>query len=186
MRVEAAQVDDYNRIRVEPITGAIGAEVSNVDLRDFDEEIIAEIQHAWLQHKVLFFRNQELTQAEHVAYGLALGELEIHPFTRNAEAHPEIIILNSTPDKFQAAEFWHSDVTFRESPPLGSVLFGRVIPPWGGDTCFANMELAYDMLADDIKEQIDDMQALHSFISTFGRGLSDEELDAIADYLSRL
>ena len=177
MRVEAAVVDDYNRIRVEPITGAIGAEVSNVDLRDFDEEIIAEIQHAWLQHKVLFFRDQELTQAEHVAYGSALGELEIHPFTRNAEAHPEIIILQSTPDKFQAAEFWHSDVTFRESPPLGSVLFGRVIPPWGGDTCFANMELAYDMLADDIKEQIDDMQALHSFISTFGRGLSDEELE---------
>jgi taurine dioxygenase len=177
MRVEATQVAEYNRIRVEPITGAIGAEVSNVDLADFDEEVIAEIQHAWLQHKVLFFRDQDLTQAQHVAYGRALGELEIHPFTRNEDTHPEIIILNSTPEKFQAAEVWHSDVTFRESPPLGSVLFGRVIPPWGGDTCFANMELAYDMLADDVKEEIDDMQAIHSFVSTFGRGMSDEELE---------
>lgn len=175
MRVNATAVRDFNRILVEPVTGAIGAEISNVDLRDFDDEVIAEIKQAWLDHKVLFFRDQDLTQAQHVAYGRALGELEVHPFVDNVTQHPEIIILNSTPDSFSAAETWHSDVTFREAPPLGSVLFGRVIPPWGGDTCFANMELAYDMLDDETKEQIDDMYAIHSYIKGFGRGLSDKE-----------
>ena len=175
MRVNATAVGNFNRIRVEPVTGSIGAEISNIDLRDFDDEIIAEIQQAWLDHKVLFFRDQDLTQAQHVAYGRALGELEVHPFAPSDSEHPEIIILNSTPESFQSAEVWHSDVTFREAPPLGSVLFGRVIPEWGGDTCFANMELAYDMLADDVKEHIDGLYAIHSYVKAFGRGMSPDE-----------
>ena len=73
MRVNATAVGDFNRIRVEPVTGSIGAEISNIDLRDFDDEIIAEIQQAWLDHKVLFFRDQDLTQAQHVAYGERWG-----------------------------------------------------------------------------------------------------------------
>jgi taurine dioxygenase len=175
MRVDAVTPGDYNRIRVSPVTGSIGAEVSEVDLRDLDDEIIAEIQDAWLAHKVLFFRDQQLDHAQHVAYGRALGELEIHPFVRSIEDHPEIIVLESTPERFSAAEYWHSDVTFRECPPLGSVLFGRVIPDFGGDTCWANMELAYEMLPDDIKEQLDGAYAVHSYVKTFGTGLTDAE-----------
>jgi|MEHZ01.5.fsa_nt_MEHZ011519082.1_5 taurine dioxygenase len=175
MRIDAVAARDFNRIKVEPMTGAIGAEVSNVDLRDFDDEVIAEVQQAWLDHKVLFFRGQDLTQGQHVEYGRALGELEVHPFVQHVEKHPEIIVLDSSPQSFLSADTWHSDVTFREAPPLGSVLFGRVIPGWGGDTCFANMELAYDLLDDAVKEQIDGMYAIHSYAKAFGRGMSEQE-----------
>jgi len=175
MRVSATAIKDYDRIRVEPITGSIGAEIPGVDLRDLDDQLIAELHHAWMAHKVLFFRDQDLTQEQHIAYGRAFGELEVHPFTRNASEHPEIIVLESTPDNFQSAEVWHSDVTFREAPPLGSILYGRIIPPYGGDTCFANMELAYDMLPEEVKEQIQDRVAIHSFVKTFGRTMTAEE-----------
>ena len=175
MRVEATAVRDFNRIKVEPVTGSIGAEIANVDLREFDDEIIAELRQAWLDHKVLFFRDQDLTHEQHLAYGRALGELEVHPFSPQVDGHPEILVLDSTPDKFLSAEVWHSDVTFRECPPLGSILLGRVIPPFGGDTCFANMELAYEMLPDDIKEEIDGLYGIHSYVKNFGRDLSDEE-----------
>lgn len=178
MRVEALAAQDYNRIRVEPTTGSIGAEISQVDLRDLDDEIVAEIQDAWLRHKVLFFRDQELDHGQHVAYGRALGELEIHPFVQNIAAHPEIIVLESSPENFSAAEQWHSDVTFRASPPLGSVLYGRIIPDFGGDTTWANMELAYDMLPDDIKQQIEGAYAVHSYVKAFGAGMNAEERDA--------
>ncbi|MEM7017118.1 MAG: TauD/TfdA family dioxygenase [Pseudomonadota bacterium] len=183
MRIEATAVEDYNHIRVEPLTGTIGAEVSGVDLRDFNESIIEEIQHAWLAHKVLFFRDQALTMEEHIAYGRALGRLEIHPFTPNSPEHPEIIILNSTPDRFFAAETWHTDVTFRARPPLGSILLGRVIPSWGGDTCFANMELAYKLLPDEFKEEIDSLYAIHSLRMTFGRRMDEAALEkALCEY----
>ncbi|MGI9611533.1 MAG: TauD/TfdA dioxygenase family protein [Acidimicrobiales bacterium] len=175
MRVTSTAVKDYDRIRVEPVTGSIGAEISGVDLRELDDELIAELQDAWLAHKVLFFRDQDLTQEQHVTYGAAFGELEVHPFTSNVIEHPEIIVLESTPEKFSAAEVWHSDVTFREAPPLGSVLYGRIIPPWGGDTCFANMELAYEMLDDDVKETIEDRVAIHSYAKTFGKNISEDE-----------
>jgi len=175
MRVMSTGVKDYDRIRVEPVTGSIGAEVSGLDLRELDDDLIAEITDAWMAHKVLFFRDQDLSQDQHIAYGRAFGELEVHPFTSNVSEHPEIIVLESTPDNFSSAEVWHSDVTFRETPPLGSVLYGRIIPPWGGDTCWANMELAYEMLDDDVKEQIEDRVAIHSFVKTFGRNMSEEE-----------
>lgn len=175
MRITSTTIGDYDRITVEPLTGSIGAEIGNVDLRVLDGDMIAEIQRAWIDHKVLFFRDQDLTQEQHVAYGRALGELEVHPFSPNVPDHPEILVLESTPESFQAAEVWHSDVTFRESPPLGSILFGRTIPPYGGDTCWANMELAYELLPDDLKEQIQDRVAIHSYSKTFGRNMSDEE-----------
>ena len=124
---------------------------------------------------MLFFRDQDLTHAQHVAYGRALGELEIHPFVKSVEDHPEIIVLHSTPEKFSAAEQWHSDVTFRECPPLGSVLLGRVIPAYGGDTCWADMELAYERLPDDVKEQIDGRYAIHSYVKAFGKTMSEEQ-----------
>ncbi|MDG2111244.1 MAG: TauD/TfdA family dioxygenase [Actinomycetota bacterium] len=175
MSIQATSVGQYDHIKVSPVTGAIGVEVSNVDLRELDDEVLAEIQDAWMAHKVLFFRDQDLTQEQHVAYGRALGDLEVHPFTDNVSDHPEIIVVESTPEKWQSADIWHSDVTFRECPPLGSVLLGRVIPPYGGDTCWANMELAYDLLDDDTKEAIDGRYAIHSYVKAFGRNMTDEQ-----------
>jgi taurine dioxygenase len=175
MRVDSVAVGDYNRIDVRPMTGTIGAEIANIDLRAFDDEIITELRQAWLDHKVLFFRDQDLTHEQHLNYGRAFGELEVHPFVEHVDGFPEILVLDSSPDKFLAASSWHSDVTFRECPPLGSILFGRVIPPYGGDTCFANMELAYELLPDSLKEEIDGLYAVHSYVKGFGRNMSDEE-----------
>jgi len=175
MRVTATTVGDYDRIRVEPVTGSIGAEISGVDLRQFDDEVITELQRAWMDHKVLFFRDQDLTPEQHIAYSQSFGDLEVHPFTDNRADHPEILILESTPENFQSAQVWHSDVTFRESPPAGSILLGRQIPPYGGDTCWANMELAYELLDDDIKAQIEGRFAIHSYLKAFGPNLSEEE-----------
>lgn len=175
MRVDATAVGDYTRIRVEPATGAIGAEVSGVDLREVDDEVQAELLDAWMAHKVLFFRDQELTRAQHVEYGRRFGELEIHPFIGDETGFPEIIVLESTAEKFNAAEAWHSDVTFRECPPLGSVLLGRVVPSWGGDTCWANMELALERLPDAVRDRIEDRVAIHSYMKAFGRNMSPEK-----------
>ncbi|WP_419552943.1 TauD/TfdA dioxygenase family protein [Candidatus Poriferisodalis sp.] len=107
MRVDAVKPNDYNRIRVEPLTGSIGAEIADVDLRELDCELIAELQDAWLAHKVLFFRDQHLTQVQHVAYGRALGELEIHPF-----APPE------APDRADAPCHWAQEPV--RQPPFHS------------------------------------------------------------------
>jgi taurine dioxygenase len=177
MRVQAAAVRDYNRIKVLPVTGSIGAEVLGIDLRDFDDEVIAEVHDAWMAHKVLFFREQELTKAQHVDYAKAFGQLEVHPFSAQDSDYPEILVLQSTPEKFQAAEQWHSDVTFRECPPTGSILAGRHLPPWGGDTCWANMEMAYERLPDQIKSEIEGKFAIHSYMKAFGSSISDDKKD---------
>ncbi len=175
MRVEAIQVNDYNRIQVEPVTGSIGAEIPGIDLRELDDEIIAELRDAWMNHKVLFFRDQDLNHQQHVDYGRAFGELEIHPFLPSPDGHPEIVVLESTPEKFEAAEYWHSDVTWRPEPSLGSILYGRSIPLYGGDTSWANMELAYGLLSDDVKKLLMNASAVHSYIKPFGPMLSPED-----------
>ena len=92
-----------------------------------------------------------------------------------SDGYPEILVLESTPEKFQAAESWHSDVTFRERPPNGSILLARIVPQWGGDTVWANMELAYERLPDDVKELIEGRYAIHSYVKAFGRTMSDEQ-----------
>lgn len=181
MFVRAMSVASYDRIRVEPVTGSIGAEVSGVDLRDIDEDTAAELRYAWLAHKVLFFRDQPMTRAEHVAYGRRFGELELHPFIPFPEGYPEIVLLESTPERQVAAEIWHSDVTWRVEPSLGSILYGRRIPPYGGDTVWADMELAFDLLDDETKALIDGRTAAHSFVKTFARRKSAEEVASLLE-----
>lgn len=181
MFVRAAVIADYTHIEVEPLTGSIGAEVRGVDLRDLDDDQFGELHDAWMAHKVLFFRDQPMTRAEHVAYGSRFGELEVHPFIPFPEGHPEIVLLESTPDKQVAAEIWHSDVTWRVEPSLGSILYGRRIPPYGGDTVWADMELAYDLLDDETKERIEGRTAAHSFVKTFASRKSPEEVAALLE-----
>lgn len=176
-------MNDYSRISVAPMTGALGAEVRGVDLRNVDDAQLDEIQSAWLEFKVLFFRDQNLDHANHVRYGRRFGELEIHPTVNTVPEFPEIIVLETSEAKPQPREGWHSDVTFRERPPLGSILAGRIIPDYGGDTCFANMELVYDSLDDDTKAEIDGKTAIHSFAVTLGRDLSPElQAEALETY----
>ncbi len=162
-------------ISVSKLTATIGAEIGGVQLADeLSDDTIAEIRAALLEHKVIFFREQEnLTPERHVAFGRRFGELEVHPLTPKDQTNPEVFIL-ATGGKLRGPDTWHSDVTWRPEPSLGSILAARLIPSEGGDTLFADMGAAYDSLTDDVKEQITGMTAIHDFTFSFGRGQTDE------------
>jgi taurine dioxygenase len=165
-------------IDLQPITATLGAEVSGVDMANVDEATLDQLRKAWLDHKVLVLRDQHISVEEHIAFGRLFGELEIHPFAPGKTGHPEIVTLTSTAEDQNAASSWHSDVTWRQEPSMGSILRGVVIPPAGGDTCFADAGAAYDRLTPEWKERIDPLVAVHDFTRTFGRGLSAEDREA--------
>ncbi len=167
----------YGPIRVEPLTGTIGAEVvAGAGIATLDDETFAHLHEAWMDWKVLFFRDQPVDVDDQIAFGRRFGELEIHPFLPN-DGHPEIVVLDTASDGPSRAERWHTDVTFRAAPPAGSILRGRIIPSVGGDTLWADMEAAYDGLDDSTKERIEHLTATHTMRITFGKRLSPEALE---------
>src|SRR3954463_7414540 len=147
--------ESLGSIRVEPLTCAIGAELSNVDLGVASRYpgLVAEIRALLLRHKVLFFRDQGMTRAEHVALARHFGELEDHPVAGSDPEHPGLVRIYKSPeqpnDRYENA--WHTDATWREMPPFGAVLRCVECPPVGGDTTWANMALAYDRLPAPVK-----------------------------------
>ena len=165
--------------RVEPLTCAIGAEVSNVNLgvASRDSGLMAEIRSLLLKHKVLFFRDQNISRAEHVAFASYFGELEDHPVAGSDPDHPGLVRIYKSPDapndRYENA--WHTDATWREKPPFGCVLRCVECPPVGGDTMWANMALAYEKLPDAIKNQIAGLRARHSIEATFGAAMPIEK-----------
>ncbi len=162
-------------MKTRQITGHIGAEISEVNLSNPNEDEITSIKQAWLDHKVLVFRNQNLTREQHIAFGRNFGDLEVHPFAPSPDGYPEIVKIVSN-DKVQyAASNWHSDVTWRQEPSMGSILRGRVIPDVGGDTSFANAAAAYNRLEHDVQSRVDSLYAIHDFSRTFGQRMSEEE-----------
>ncbi|MDW3220889.1 MAG: TauD/TfdA family dioxygenase [Acidimicrobiales bacterium] len=162
-------------IECQPVTGTLGAEVTGVDMANPTDTMIDELKKAWLDHKVLIVRDQHITTEEHIAFGRRFGELEIHPFATGRKDHPEIVKIKSTPESRYAASNWHSDVTWRQEPSMGSILRGVVIPPVGGDTTFADAAAAYRRLPEDVREEVDDLFAIHDFSNTFGRRMSPED-----------
>ncbi len=162
-------------IHVEPLTCAIGAEVSNVSLADaaIDDTLLAEIHGLWLKHRVLFFRDQDITRAEHIAFARRFGNLEDHPVAGSDPENPGLVRIYKTPDKpnDRYENAWHSDATWRDKPPLGCVLRCVECPPVGGDTMWANMVLAYAKLPETVKEQIAGLRARHSIEASFGAAM---------------
>ena len=165
-------------ITVAPLTPAIGAEIGNIDLRHVSSDEIADIRAALLDHKVVFFRDQILTQAQHIAFAREFGDLEIHPATPKSQSNPEVLHIAHGPESKGKENFWHSDVTWREKPSLGSILKAVEVPEVGGDTLFANMVMAYELLTDDVKEMITGRVAVHDIARVFAGRLnkSAEEL----------
>ena len=167
-----------SNITVSPLTPAIGAEIGNVDLGQVTDQEIIDIRAALLKHKVVFFREQTLSQAQHIGLARGFGELEIHPATPSSQSNPEVLhIAHGTESKGQE-NFWHSDVTWREKPSLGSILKAVKVPAVGGDTLFANMVLAYELLPENMKEAITGRVAIHDIARVFAKRLnkSAEEL----------
>jgi taurine dioxygenase len=161
-----------SQLRIEPLTPAIGAEIVGVDLRHVTPTLIEDVRAALLEHKVVFFRQQNLTREQHIDFARQFGQLEIHPATPKDQPNPEVLKLSHGPESRGSENMWHSDVTWREQPSLGSVLRAIEIPQTGGDTLFANMALAYDRLPDTIKEQIQNLVAVHDIARVFAKRLN--------------
>lgn len=180
--MSAAVQTEFETIAISPMSPTLGAEIDGVKMSgDLPDEQIAEIRQALLDWKVIFFRDQDGSVAEHVAFGRRFGELEIHPFGQNLEDHPEVLVIHHDVNAKYGNNNWHSDVTWRQKPSLGSILRGKIIPDVGGDTLFADMYAAYDALSDRTKEKIDNATAEHSFINAFGRGMDPERKAAMLE-----
>jgi taurine dioxygenase len=166
-------------IEVVPLTATIGAELRNVSLAaaSRDAGLFDEIRALLLQHKVLFFRDQDITRGEHVALAERFGPLEDHPVAGSDPEHPGLVRiykdLDSPPEHYENA--FHCDATWRAVPPLGSVLRCVEGPPVGGDTIWVNMAEAYRRLPDRVKEQIAGLRARHSIEASFGAAMSDRK-----------
>ena len=166
-------------IKVEPLTCTIGAELGNVNLgaASRDAALMAEIRALLVKHKVLFFRDQDITRAEHVAFARHFGELEDHPVAGSDPDNPGLVRIYKSPDspadRYENA--WHTDATWREKPPFGCVLRCVECPPVGGDTMWVNMAEAYNRLPEPVKVQISGLRARHSIEATFGAGMPIEK-----------
>lgn len=159
-------------LAIEPLTPFIGAEITGVDLRSVTEQQVAEIRAALLTHQVVFFRDQTLTQQEHIYFARQFGELEIHPATPRGQDNPEVLHIAHGPESKGRENMWHSDVTWREKPSLGSILKAVEVPAVGGDTLFANMVEAYERLSDSLKDKIAGKIAVHDIARVFAGRLN--------------
>ncbi|HZP27612.1 MAG TPA: TauD/TfdA family dioxygenase [Acidimicrobiia bacterium] len=167
---------------VRPIAGHIGAEIHGVDLREpLPPSLVAEIRATLLRWKVVFFRDQDLTQAQHVAFGRYFGDVTpAHPTLPAAfPEHPEILLLDNqrySADSVSIESRWHTDVTFVPNPPMASILRGVVVPPYGGDTQFSNLVAAYEKLSAPIRDLIDGLHAVHHNVLPLARGEMPAEM----------
>jgi taurine dioxygenase len=163
-------------MNVEPLTATIGAEISGVDLASpLPNDVIAAIRSALLDWKVIFFRDQhDLDRASHIEFGRRFGDLEVHPLTPPNQQEPEIFVLPSE-GTLRAPDVWHSDVTWRPEPSMGSILRIVESPPLGGDTLWADMGAAYDLLDDDTRQDVDTLVGLHDYVRVFGRHLPADQ-----------
>ena len=162
-----------------PITPSIGVEVTSIDLNDeLDHITVAELRRALTRHKVLVFRDQDITPAAHVALARRFGELEVHPVFPHHPDHPELVLLGGTAAGKASENIYHSDVSWREVPSMASLLRCVECPPAGGDTIWVNMALAYERLPEALKPQLAQLDAVHDLMPAFGPRLAPEEREA--------
>jgi len=149
------------KIEIQPVAGALGAELSNVDLSDdLAESVIADIRRALLKYQVIFFRDQTLVPERQMAFAQKFGDPVVYPFVKGLEGLPEITpILKREADKNNFGGLWHTDTAYQKEPPMGTMLYALEVPPFGGDTEFADQYLAYEALSDVLKTLLGRLQA---------------------------
>ncbi|NDZ97220.1 taurine dioxygenase [Streptomyces sp. SID6673] len=179
----ATRPSNRTAFRVEPLTCSIGAEVSDIDLGEVarDDAQFDRLRSLLIDHKVLFFRDQDITRAEHVALAERFGPLEDHPVVGSDPDHPGLVRIykdiDSPPEHFENA--FHCDATWRDNPPFGSVLRCVEGPAVGGDTIWVNMAEAYRRLPETVKVQIAGLRARHSIEATFGARMTMDQRHAL-------
>jgi taurine dioxygenase len=163
-------LSQYRRIAVEPLTGAIGAEISGVDLGALDDEIFAEIRRAFLDHAVIFFRDQRLDETSLIAFATRFAPPTLSPQAKNdgSVVHRLHRAADVPTSVRNLGDRWHADQSSRERPNMGAVLYCTEAPPYGGDTLFASLCAAYDHLAPTLHDVCDRLIAIHSLIGVYG------------------
>jgi len=150
-------------VNITPVAGAVGAEIEGVDLRDLDDGLVADIRKAWLDHGVVFFRDQELSPEQYLAFADAIGERDRYPFVPGIERYPDIIAVTKLPhETVNFGGIWHSDTAYLDEPPMATMLLAREIPPYGGDTMFASQYAAYDALSPAMQELLAPLRGVNS------------------------
>ena len=165
----------YTQINVTPLSSAIGAEIGNVDIsKDLSSTVITEIRSALLEHLVIFFRDQDLSNPErHKMFTKYFGDLFIHPNFNLGQNNPEMVYLTrKRGDTAAAGEKWHADTTMMKNPPMGAILFALEVPDWGGDTLFANQYMAFENLSPGMKKLLMNLKAVHNDSRVAGPAVS--------------
>ena len=153
-----------NTLDIRPLSGALGAEILGIDLsRDLSDETMAAIRAAWLEHLVIFFRDQALEPAAYLNVASRFGEPVEYPFVKGLEGFPQITpVVKLEHETVNFGGLWHSDTAYLERPPMATMLIARETPPRGGDTLFANMYRAYETLSDGMKRMLDKLIIVNS------------------------
>ena len=161
---------DYKTIGVIPVSPALGAEISGVDIAaGIDDEQFAELRQAFIDYSVIFLRDQEITPDQHVEFAHRWGEINVNRFFQEVESHPMIAeVRKEAHQKANIGSSWHTDHSYDQIPAMGSILYAREVPQVGGDTLFASMYAAYDALSDGMKAMLSQMKAVHSSRHAFG------------------
>lgn len=153
-----------SRLEIRQVAGALGAEIHGVDLsKTLDDETVAEIRGTWLKHNVVFFRGQNLTSEQYMAFARRLGRPVEYPFVKGMDGFPELTaILKLEHEKVNFGGVWHADTTYLPQPPMATMLLAREIPPFGGDTLFANQYLAYETLSETLRNILDGLTVVNT------------------------
>lgn len=163
-------------------TPVIGAEISGVDLKDdLSDETYSALRRALLKFKVLFFRRQDITPAQHVAVARRFGELEVHPVFPHHPDHPELVVFGRDGGRRGTENIYHSDVSWRAVPSMGSMLRCVSCPEVGGDTIWVNMAAAYANLPEEVKARIANLKAVHDALPLFSAELTEESCDRMRE-----
>lgn len=151
-------------MRIERLAGHIGAELLDIDIsKELSLESVASIRQALLEHKVIFFRDQDLSPTQQIRFAQYFGNISTSPVYNTLKEHPQIMpVVKEATDRDIIGDTWHTDETFQKSPPMGSILYARDVPDVGGDTLWANLGAAFQALSDGLREQLLNMRAIHS------------------------
>jgi alpha-ketoglutarate-dependent taurine dioxygenase len=173
---------EWDGFEVRRMAATVGAEIVGLDLRrELSDEVFSELEQALLDYKVIFFRDQPLDAAQHLAFAQRFGALEIHPFIPSSGDHPELVRFAKSADVGGYENSWHHDVTWRASPSKLAVLRAVEVPASGGDTLFADAHAAWAGLDDDTRAKIAELDAVHDFMRAFGHQVPAEQKQEMRD-----
>lgn len=179
-------------LAIQRLAGALGAEISGVDLsRDLTESLAGAIRRVLLDHQVIFFRDQDLSSEQFLRFAQSMGQPIEYPFVKGIDGYPVIIpVMKLEHERTNFGGIWHSDTTYLQQPPMGSMLLAREVPPYGGDTLFASQYLAYESLSEGMRKLLDGLVAVNSSAKADvsktreDRIASDGRADARKDYVA--